>query len=237
MDLPLISTPSILVSDSTAERPRHQPRFHTNNTQQRQSLSYSDSAPPSPPYGPMAIPRSEETIAPPPLPPPRFIQELANGHDSGWRWGNTFHSGAGGAVPGSGSGSGPGTGRGTGVEDPNDSVDRESGTGTMLPPINPSSSLFGGHTRPPLRRRDETFHLDAEEQRAADARRSASGSGSGSFSEQDMALGPLSAPLLSPLADGSPAFSPTSPPTRSGRSLSQTGSLSHTLDSRILPST
>ncbi|KAM5435750.1 hypothetical protein MferCBS31731_006199 [Microsporum ferrugineum] len=222
MDLPLTSTPSILVSDSTAEQ---QPGRHSYSTSRQHTIwqrSHRDSAPPSPPYGPMAIPRSEETIAPPPLPPPRFIEELANGHDSGWRWGNTFHPG--------------GTGAGAAVErDPKDaSVGRDAaaGTGTMLPPINPGSSLFGGHARPPLRRRDETFRLDAEEQRAVDARRP----GSGSVSEQETGPGPLSAPLLSPFGDAG-AFSPTSPSTRPGRSLSQTGSLSHTLDTRILPST
>ncbi|KAF1839293.1 hypothetical protein BDW02DRAFT_594036 [Decorospora gaudefroyi] len=36
----------------------------------------------------MAIPRAHDDV-PPPLPPPRHIEELQNGQDAGWRWGNT----------------------------------------------------------------------------------------------------------------------------------------------------
>lgn len=36
----------------------------------------------------MAIPRAREEI-PPPLPPPRHIEDLRAGQDPGWQWGNT----------------------------------------------------------------------------------------------------------------------------------------------------
>ncbi|KAL5120514.1 hypothetical protein ACEQ8H_001532 [Pleosporales sp. CAS-2024a] len=36
----------------------------------------------------MAIPRAREEV-PPPLPPPRHIQDLSVGQDPGWQWGNT----------------------------------------------------------------------------------------------------------------------------------------------------
>ncbi|KAL9604977.1 MAG: hypothetical protein Q9219_000165 [cf. Caloplaca sp. 3 TL-2023] len=38
----------------------------------------------------MAVPstRADEPFAPPPLPPPRYIEDLAAGSDSGWKWGN-----------------------------------------------------------------------------------------------------------------------------------------------------
>lgn len=48
--------------------------------------------------GPMAVPsvRANEHFAPPPLPPPRYIEDLAAGSDPGWRWGNTpMHEGFG----------------------------------------------------------------------------------------------------------------------------------------------
>jgi hypothetical protein len=39
---------------------------------------------------PMTIPHSRPTEAPPPLPPPRIIPDLNNGHDPGWSWGNSM---------------------------------------------------------------------------------------------------------------------------------------------------
>lgn len=36
---------------------------------------------------PMAIPRAQDAV-PPPLPPPNYIPEIAQGHDPGWQWGN-----------------------------------------------------------------------------------------------------------------------------------------------------
>lgn len=46
--------------------------------------------------GPMAVPstRGEEQFAPPPLPPPRYIEDLAAGSDPGWKWGNTPNHGS-----------------------------------------------------------------------------------------------------------------------------------------------
>ncbi|KAL8825233.1 MAG: hypothetical protein Q9170_007874 [Blastenia crenularia] len=49
--------------------------------------------------GPMAVPnsRADEPFVPPPLPPPRYIEDLAAGSDPGWKWGNTpNHGGFGG---------------------------------------------------------------------------------------------------------------------------------------------
>ncbi|KAI4116092.1 MAG: hypothetical protein LQ345_003427 [Seirophora villosa] len=45
--------------------------------------------------GPMAVPsaRANEAFAPPPLPPPRHIEDLAAGNDPGWKWGNTPNPG------------------------------------------------------------------------------------------------------------------------------------------------
>ncbi|KAI2381021.1 hypothetical protein LOY97_006798, partial [Ophidiomyces ophidiicola] len=60
----------------------------------RSSRQPSDHRSPSSPssYGtPMPIPQSTHApLAPPPLPPPRYIEDLAHGHDSGWKWGNSF---------------------------------------------------------------------------------------------------------------------------------------------------
>lgn len=36
----------------------------------------------------MAIPRARDEV-PPPLPPPRHIEDLRAGQDPGWQWGNT----------------------------------------------------------------------------------------------------------------------------------------------------
>lgn len=56
----------------------------------------------------MAVPnaRPDESFAPPPLPPPRYIEDLAAGSDPGWKWGNTpKHGGFGGSFAFSGSSS------------------------------------------------------------------------------------------------------------------------------------
>ncbi|KAL8697411.1 MAG: hypothetical protein Q9224_002331 [Gallowayella concinna] len=43
----------------------------------------------------MAVPNShrDEPLVPPPLPPPRHIEDLAAGSDPGWRWGNSSNHG------------------------------------------------------------------------------------------------------------------------------------------------
>jgi hypothetical protein len=69
-------TPSIRVFGSG---PRH---YDPKSDPRRPSASHPPTAPLS-----MAIPNTRET-APPPLPPPRHIPELNDGHDSGWRWAN-----------------------------------------------------------------------------------------------------------------------------------------------------
>ena len=43
--------------------------------------------------GPMSIPNSR-IEAPPPLPPPRFVTEIAAGSDLGWQWGNRGYNGS-----------------------------------------------------------------------------------------------------------------------------------------------
>lgn len=42
----------------------------------------------------MPIPNARSAIAPPPLPPPRFIPDLAHGHDAGWKFANEERKGA-----------------------------------------------------------------------------------------------------------------------------------------------
>ncbi|KAK2749584.1 hypothetical protein FQN57_005806 [Myotisia sp. PD_48] len=206
---PSAPTPSILVSDSTFEldldqdinrtststrrnidrvqhhlhlhhhhhqgRRHHRPQphqFHSNsssrpasphNSSDCESTTSSSSA-----YKPMVIRNAKQPLAPPPLPPPRYIEDLARGYDSGWKWGNSFNSDYG---------------------DSPIAVGHSYGKGTTLAPINPSSSLFGGHARPPLVRRDETFHFEDGVQRPAGAR------GSPSVSETETVVGPSSAPV------------------------------------------
>jgi hypothetical protein len=61
------------------------PRYYDPSSDPRWSLG-SALHPPTAPL-PMAIPSTREA-APPPLPPPRHIPELNDGHDSGWQWAN-----------------------------------------------------------------------------------------------------------------------------------------------------
>jgi hypothetical protein len=97
------STPSIRVYES-----------------QRYSLPHHHRpAHPSPAVA-MAIPRAREEV-PPPLPPPRHIEDLRAGQDPGWQWGNT-----------------------------NSPIDTGFG-GNRLATVRPGSSLYGtsasGHVR------------------------------------------------------------------------------------------
>jgi hypothetical protein len=76
------SPPSIRIYDSG-------PSLHSRYALPRRS-------PPS--YGtpsaiPMAIPNARES-PPPPLPPPRYINELNDGQDAGWQWANSIHTGS-----------------------------------------------------------------------------------------------------------------------------------------------
>lgn len=124
----LASPPLIRVCDSSATSTTAETTNTTHTRLFSKSPPYRENSDPSASsYGrPMAILKTNEPFAPPPLPPPRFIEDLAQGHDSGWKWGNAFES------------------------------------KPTLAPIKPSSSLFGGHSRPPLVRRDETFSFTEE---------------------------------------------------------------------------
>lgn len=85
---PMSSPPSILVCDfnhSTYDRRRSSASKSAVRNLSFRSLSSSPR--------PMAIPNAKEPLAPPPLPPPRYIEDLAIGHDSGWKWGNSFEEG------------------------------------------------------------------------------------------------------------------------------------------------
>lgn len=73
----VLSPPSILVHD------------HNSNHGRRQSTTRSAGVPiASRSPMPMSIPNSRQDRPPPPLPPPRFIDDLTAGSDPGWAWGN-----------------------------------------------------------------------------------------------------------------------------------------------------
>lgn len=78
MDFPRVtSPPSIHVHD------------HNGSHARRRSTSRSAGMPfSSRPPGPMVIPNTRHELAPPPLPPPRNIDDLTAGSDPGWAWGN-----------------------------------------------------------------------------------------------------------------------------------------------------
>lgn len=79
MDMPrLPSPPSIYI------------REHVSNHERRCSTSRSHfaSGSMSSPHSGLPIPNGRPEEAPPPLPPPRIIDDLANGQDQGWKWGN-----------------------------------------------------------------------------------------------------------------------------------------------------
>lgn len=81
MDIPRIASPSlgrVLDPMSYHDRRPSASRSHSHSS----VSSHSSRAP-------MTIPHNRPAEAPPPLPPPRFIEDLANGHDLGWRWGNS----------------------------------------------------------------------------------------------------------------------------------------------------
>lgn len=73
----VMSPPSIRVHD------------HNGSHGRRRSITRPAGIPfSSPTPGPMAIPNTRHALAPPPLPPPRFIDDLTAGSDPGWAWGN-----------------------------------------------------------------------------------------------------------------------------------------------------
>lgn len=73
---PVTTPPSTLVHDHNA---RHGPR---------QSTSRSGAMPFSRAPVPLPIPNARYDPAPPPLPPPRYIDDITAGSDPGWAWGN-----------------------------------------------------------------------------------------------------------------------------------------------------
>ncbi|KAL6714876.1 hypothetical protein ACLMJK_007136 [Lecanora helva] len=80
MEFPRVtSPPSVRVHD------------HSNGSHGRK---HSTSRPAGVPFssrspGPVAIPNTRLELAPPPLPPPRVIEDLDAGSDPGWAWGNS----------------------------------------------------------------------------------------------------------------------------------------------------
>ena len=83
MEFPRLSPPAINIHDvnSGYEQPRLIDR----------RLHFSPSSQPFSSPGPMPIPtKSISNIAPPPLPPPSHIADLANGHDAGWLHANSY---------------------------------------------------------------------------------------------------------------------------------------------------
>jgi hypothetical protein len=85
MDIPRIASPSSSrVLDQMSYHDRRPP-ISRNDSQTSSSFHTS--------RAPMTIPHNRPAEAPPPLPPPRFIEDLANGHDLGWRWGNSVGDG------------------------------------------------------------------------------------------------------------------------------------------------
>ena len=79
----IMSPPSILINDTNN---MNGPRISSSRTASRPFARSS---------GPMAVPNAhrEEQYVPPPLPPPRHIEDLAAGSDPGWRWGNSSNHG------------------------------------------------------------------------------------------------------------------------------------------------
>ena len=83
----VMSPPSILIHDIN------------NLNGSRNSSTRTVAKPLSGSLGPMAVPNAhrDAQYVPPPLPPPRHIDDLAAGSDPGWRWGNlSNHGGFGG---------------------------------------------------------------------------------------------------------------------------------------------
>ena len=63
-------------------------RDHNSNHGRRRSTSRPSTMPYSRAPAPLAIPNTIHDLAPPPLPPPRYIDGITAGSDPGWAWGN-----------------------------------------------------------------------------------------------------------------------------------------------------
>lgn len=68
--------------------PSNRVHNHNSNLGRWGSISRSAVTPFSLAPVPLAIPNVGYDPAPPPLPPPRYIDEIAAGGDHGWAWGN-----------------------------------------------------------------------------------------------------------------------------------------------------
>ncbi|MCJ1392232.1 hypothetical protein MMC18_005099 [Xylographa bjoerkii] len=81
---PRVSSPRIPAPENSHAYGPH--RFSSRTS----SYSSPNASQPFPtPAAPVSIPNSWENPAPPPLPPPRFIEDIAMGRDPGWQWGNS----------------------------------------------------------------------------------------------------------------------------------------------------
>ena len=96
MDHPRITSPPSIRIDFGHPYPLHSPPNKSTLHSASTSKAFASSASPRP------IPNSRMEIPPPPLPPPRYIEDLAVGRDPGWHWGNTAVSGTGGCEIASG---------------------------------------------------------------------------------------------------------------------------------------
>ena len=83
MDHPRITSPPSIRVDFGHPYPLHSPPNRSTLHSSGTSKTFAHSASPKP------IPNSRMESPPPPLPPPRFIEDLAVGRDPGWHWGNT----------------------------------------------------------------------------------------------------------------------------------------------------
>lgn len=88
-----LPTPAIYVQDSNPSD-----RYRTSS----RSNSYNPILSPSTSSIPMSIPNSREAGPPPPLPPPKHLQDIVDsgksGPDLAWRFGNEYNSDWGGSV-------------------------------------------------------------------------------------------------------------------------------------------
>jgi len=75
-----------LVAMPIPSRNSQHPMRRTTSRSNSQKSSDSDR-----PQEPLSIPGARLDEAPPPLPPPRFNEDLANGIDTAWGWGNIDH--------------------------------------------------------------------------------------------------------------------------------------------------
>jgi hypothetical protein len=76
---PAVALPEIYVDGSNPSD-----RFRNSS----RSSSYNSASSPSTTSGPMPIRNARDPI-PPPLPPPRHLEDIGNGPDIAWQWGNS----------------------------------------------------------------------------------------------------------------------------------------------------